>query len=134
MISYLPRAVRSSALRVARQQHPPTARRALTSTSTRHADIIQDMYIKQLQQYRAPPVKPNDAEGHVSKFAVPTPPQSPEEAYLASSISEYEGQEVQIEGSSGEGAEAVTMTPEQKWFEDPNMIDTDEEDQKESGH
>ncbi|KAJ5487212.1 hypothetical protein N7530_001512 [Penicillium desertorum] len=56
-----------------------------------------------------------DAEEHVQKFTAPKPPQSPEEANLASDLSAYESQEVEVEGQAAAGEAAPT---EESWFEE----------------
>jgi F-type H+-transporting ATPase subunit h len=83
------------------------------------------MYLKELKAYKAPPVKPSDAEGHVHKFSIPKPPPSPEEADLAASLGEYEAQVPEVEGqSAGEQGAKV----EEDWFEEP------EEDEEPAHH
>jgi F-type H+-transporting ATPase subunit h len=78
------------------------------------------MYLKELRAYKIPQPKPNDAEGHVQKFAPPQPPKSPEETDLAREMKAYEEQEVEVEGqaSSGEAKE-----PEDDYFEDLKQFD-----------
>ena len=84
------------------------------------ADLVQDMYLKELKAYKSPPVKPSDAEGHVQKFSMPKPPQSPEEADIAQDLKAYEDQVPEVEGQAGgEGAPAA----EQDWFEEPEEDD-----------
>jgi len=84
------------------------------------------MYLKELKAYKTPAVKPSDAEGHVQKFAMPKPPQSPEEADIAQDLKAYEDQVPEVEGQAGsEGASAV----EQDWFEEP-----EEDDEHEAHH
>jgi F-type H+-transporting ATPase subunit h len=77
------------------------------------ADLVQDMYLRELKNYKPAPLKPNDAEGHVQKFVVPKAPASPEEANLANDIKAYEEQQVEVEGQ-GEQTEQV-----EDWFEEP---------------
>ena len=88
------------------------------------ADLVQDMYLKELKGYKSPPSKPSDAEGHVQKFAMPQPPPSPEEANIQNDLKAYEDQVPEVEGqATGESSAAV----EQDWFEEP------EEDDEEGG-
>lgn len=84
------------------------------------ADLIQDMYLKNLREYKVPPQKASDAEGQVQKFNPPATPKSPEEANLASDMKEYEDQVVEIEGQAAVGE---TQEPEQDYFEDLQSID-----------
>jgi len=80
------------------------------------ADLVQDLYLRELKAYKAPAVKATDAEGHVLKFTIPKPPASPEETDIANELKAYETQAVEIEGStSGEEAAAP---PAEDWFEE----------------
>ncbi|KAL2067137.1 hypothetical protein VTL71DRAFT_1561 [Oculimacula yallundae] len=109
------RATRSSIARVARQQATGMVSRRtfITPTAVRQADLVQDLYIKELKAYKIPPVKANDAEGQVQKFKAPAPPKSPEEADIANELKAYESQTVDLEGQAEGGAAA----PEVDWFE-----------------
>ena len=80
------------------------------------ADLVQDIYLRELKAYKAPAVKPSDAEGHVQKFAMPKAPASPEESNLANELKAYEDQQVEVEGQAAEGqAESAA----EDWFEEP---------------
>lgn len=78
------------------------------------------MYLKELKAYKSPPVKANDAEGHVQKFTLPKAPQSPEEADLQNDLSAYEQQQPEVEGQSG-GPGA--SEPVQDWFDESALED-----------
>ncbi|KAL6706550.1 ATP synthase F0 subcomplex subunit H atp14 [Coniothyrium glycines] len=109
------RASRQALVRVARQQ--PLARRTfITPTAVRSADLVQDLYLRELKNYKVPPVKPTDAEGHVQTFSIPKPPQSPEETDIANELKAYETQAVEVEGASS--GEDGTVLPEEDWFEE----------------
>ncbi|KAK4542572.1 hypothetical protein LTR36_006620 [Oleoguttula mirabilis] len=117
------RASRQLLARAARQQHAVTLRRTLiTPTAVRQADMVQDMYLKELKAYKAPPVKPSDAQGHVQLFTIPKAPESPEEADIASDLKAYEDQVPEVEGQAAAGESSAV---EQDWFEEP---EDDEED------
>ena len=75
---------------------------------------MQDLYIRELKNYKPPPVKPSDSEGHVQKFSPPRAPQSPEESDIANDLKAYENQQVELEGQAS-GGEAAK---EEDWFED----------------
>jgi len=93
---------------------PTTSEDRTTISNIPIADMVQDMYLKELKAYKAPPVKPSDAEGHVQKFTMPKPPPSPEEADIAQDLKAYEDQVPEVEGqAAGEGAAAS----EHDWFE-----------------
>lgn len=72
------------------------------------------MYLKELKAYKPTPIKANDAEGQVQKFAVPKAPESPEEANLSNDLSAYEQQAVEVEGQSSTGADE----PVADWFDE----------------
>ena len=66
--------------------------------ATPTADFVQELYLKELKNYKFTPVKDSDAAGQVSAFKLPKTPKSPEEADLASSLKEYETMAVEVEG------------------------------------
>ncbi|KAK5128295.1 hypothetical protein LTR85_002962 [Meristemomyces frigidus] len=120
------RASRQLLARAARQQHAVTLRRTLiTPTAVRQADLVQDMYLKELKAYKAPPVKASDAQGHVQQFTIPKAPQSPEETDIASDLKAYEDQVPEVEGQAAAGESSPA---EQDWFEEP------EDDEEEAHH
>jgi len=127
---------RQSLVRVARQRHAVVSRRSfIAPTAVRQgkpslrasvavitnsitflaADLVQEMYLRELKNYKPPQVKQTDAEGHVQKFNMPKPPPSPEESDIANELKTYETQQVDIEGQSSEGGSAVV---EEDWFEE----------------
>lgn len=79
------------------------------------ADLVQDLYLRELKNYKPAPVKATDAEGQVQKFTIPKTPASPEEADLASQLKAYETQQVELEGQATEGTAAPV---EEDWFEE----------------
>jgi len=88
----------------------------MTPTAIRSADLVQDLYLRELKSYKPTPVKASDAEGHVQKFAVPKAPESPEESSISNELKSYETAAVEVEGSSGEDGGAAA--PEEDWFEE----------------
>jgi F-type H+-transporting ATPase subunit h len=94
------------------------------------ADLIQDLYLRELKAYKPPPQK-GPEEGAVAKFSPPAAPKSPEEADLASEMSEYENSTVEIEGSST-GAGETQEASADDYFEDLKQID--EEDKGTAHH
>ncbi len=86
-------------------------------------DLVQELYLRELKNYKVPAVKANDAEGQVQKFTAPKTPKSPEEADIANELKAYEASAVEIEGQAdaGEGADIV----EEDWF-----VEEPEEDEK----
>ena len=78
------------------------------------ADLVQDLYIRELKAYKPAPIKASDSDGHVQKFTAPKPPTSPEEGNIANELKAYEDQTVEVEGQAAAGQEPV----EEDWFED----------------
>ncbi|KAH8808157.1 ATP synthase H chain mitochondrial precursor [Xylogone sp. PMI_703] len=108
------RASRSSIARIARQQ-VVAKRTFITPTAVRQADLIQELYLRELKAYKAPAVKPTDAEGHVQVFTPPKTPKSPEETDIASELQAYEASAVEVEGQPEAGA---AVEAEHDWFEE----------------
>ena len=79
------------------------------------ADIIQDLYLKELKAYKIPADSPSDAEGSVQVFKAPATPKSPEESGLEGQVTEYESQTVEVEGQAATGE---TQEAEEDYFED----------------
>ena len=79
------------------------------------ADIVQELYIRELKAFKPTPVKSSDAEGHVQKFNPPKAPKSPQEDNLANDLKAYEDQQVEVEGQAASGTESM---PEEDWFEE----------------
>ncbi|KAL4896976.1 ATP synthase complex subunit H-domain-containing protein [Aspergillus ambiguus] len=115
MMSQSLRASRSLFVRAARQQVPTAARRTFLTSAVRQADPVQELYLRELRAYKPSPVKPEDAQAHVQKFAIPAAPKSPEEANLANDLNAYESQAVEVEGQAA-GGEAAPV--EESWFEE----------------
>ncbi|KAF2803692.1 uncharacterized protein BDZ99DRAFT_491438 [Mytilinidion resinicola] len=114
MLAQSLRASRQSLARVAWQQGVAVSRRTfITPTAVRQADLVQDLYLRELKNYKPTPVKASDAEGHVQTFSIPKAPPSPEESDIASDLKSYETQQVEIEGQAESGAAPV----EEDWFE-----------------
>ncbi|KAJ5514189.1 hypothetical protein N7463_003741 [Penicillium fimorum] len=91
------------------------ARRTFLTSAVRQADPVQDLYLRELKAYKPTPIKAGDAEEHVQKFTAPKAPKSPEETNLASELSAYESQEVEVEGQAAAGEAAPV---EESWFEE----------------
>ena len=84
-------------------------------TISGEADLVQDLYLKELKNYKPPPLKPSDSDGHVQKFTPPKAPQSPEESDIANDLKAYEDQQVELEGQAAGGEASAT---EWDWFEE----------------
>jgi F-type H+-transporting ATPase subunit h len=93
---------------------PPKTHPSTNFPSPRTADLVQDLYLRELKSYKVPQVKASDSEGHVQKFNPPKPPQSPEETDIAKELQAYEASTVEVEGQAEGGAEAKELD----WFEE----------------
>ncbi len=71
-------------------------------------DLVQDLYLRELKNYKHPAVKASDSEGHVQKFSPPKAPHSPEESDIANDLKAYEHQQVEVEGQASGGEAAAT--------------------------
>lgn len=111
--------------RIARPQAVLHRRTFLAPTAALRADLVQDLYLRELKGYKPPPVKPSDSEGHVQKFSPPKPPQSPEESEIANDLKAYEDQQVEVEGQAAGGEASAT---EEDWFEE------EEEEEAQAAH
>jgi len=78
------------------------------------ADLVQEMYLRELKNYKPTPVRASDAEGQVHKFRMPSTPTSPEEADIANELKAYEAQQVELEGQSDSGSSVSS----ENWFEE----------------
>ncbi|KAI0111626.1 ATP synthase complex subunit H-domain-containing protein [Daldinia grandis] len=113
---------RSAASAIARVARVNAVRGFIAPTVSRRADFVQELYLKELKAYKAPPVKDSDSVGHVQIFTVPKTPKSPEEADLASSLKEYESMAVEVEGNEG-AANSSTPAVVEDW-----LVDEEEEE------
>ena len=78
------------------------------------ADLIQDLYLKELKAFKPTPVKASDAEGHVQKWSAPKAPASPEEGNITNELNAYKDQQVEVEGQVASGTSVV----DEDWFDD----------------
>jgi F-type H+-transporting ATPase subunit h len=85
-------------------------------TSPLTADIVQELYLRELKSYKPPPLKASDAEEHVLKFSAPKPPSPPEETDIANELKAYEAQPVELEGQAGSEGGAAPINED--WFEE----------------
>lgn len=79
------------------------------------ADIIQDLYLKEIRGYKPATLRPSDSDGHVQKFSAPKAPRSPEESDIANDLKGYEAEQVEVEGQVASG-EANQV--EEDWFDE----------------
>ncbi|CAK7202730.1 ATP synthase F0 subcomplex subunit H atp14 [Sporothrix eucalyptigena] len=101
---------------VTRSAMTSQVRTFIVPTVSRRADFVQELYLKELKAYKVPAVKPEDAQGQVSTFSLPTAPPSPEEADLASSLQEYESMAVEVEGQEVAADGEASAAPVEDWL------------------
>ncbi|KAJ8100889.1 ATP synthase complex subunit H-domain-containing protein [Lipomyces tetrasporus] len=86
-------------------------------------DLVQDLYLKELKSYKAPPVKASDSVGQVKPWVSPSAPTPPTvEAAAPTDLSEYDSQVVEVEGVAVDAEEDAEV---EDWFvveplEDPH--------------
>ncbi|CAK7272299.1 ATP synthase F0 subcomplex subunit H atp14 [Sporothrix epigloea] len=108
---------------VARPAMTSQIRTFIIPTVSRRADFVQELYLKELKAYKVPAVKPEDANGQVATFSLPTAPPSPEEADLASSLQEYESMVVEVEGQEVPADGEAVAAPVEDW-----LVEDEEDD------
>lgn len=93
------------------------------------ADLVQDMYLKELKAYKVPPAKSSDAQGQVQTFKIPSPPKAPSDtSEMAESLKAYDTQPVEVEmQSTSSGPGATLPSKDEEWLE------LDEDEPAESG-
>ncbi|KAH8891063.1 hypothetical protein GQ53DRAFT_841992 [Thozetella sp. PMI_491] len=105
-----------------------TARTFIAPTVSRRADFVQELYLKELKAYKPTPIKESDAVGQVATFSIPKAPKSPEEADLASSLTEYESMAVEVEGQEADATGKPAAVVED-W-----LVEEEEEEEHAHGH
>lgn len=104
----------SSPLRPFAQVHHHSRAPTDSADAIGTADLVQDLYLRELKNYKVPQVKAGDADAHVQKFSVPAAPKSPEEADIASELNAYETQQPDV--GTEATAEDGQVLPEEDWF------------------
>lgn len=104
----------SSLPRPSAQVHHLNRTPADTTDAIGAADLVQDLYLRELKNYKVPQVKPTDAEGQVQKFSIPAAPKSPEEADIANELNAYETQQPDV--GTEATAEDGQVLPDEDWF------------------
>ena len=79
------------------------------------ADLVQELYLRELKAYKPTPIKSSDSEGHVQKFSAPQPPKSPGEDDISADLKAYDSQQVEIEGQAADGEAGLIKDD---WFEE----------------
>ncbi|SCW00597.1 LAFE_0C07712g1_1 [Lachancea fermentati] len=92
----------------------PTAARSFATTRV-SANVIQDLYLKEIKSVKLQPISAKDAEGAVKPWVAPQAPKIPQvEAQGADALKAYAEQDVEVAKEKGE--EASNETDEQDWL------------------
>lgn len=95
---------------------PRVSLRAMSATSARRADIITDLYVKEVKAFKAPTLTAADAAGSVKEWSAPAAPAAPAvEGDVAAELSEYESSGVEVE-SAKPAAEGAADAVAEDWF------------------
>lgn len=90
------------------------------------ADIVQDLYLKELKNYKPAPAKANDHEGQVKPWHAPTAPTVPDLGLsgVQQDLATYESQAVEVEGSSVD-VDTASSRSNDDWFEEDLVFEED---------
>lgn len=78
-------------------------------------DIVTDLYLKSLKDFKPTPAKDSDSEGQVKNWSSPAPPKAPETVSdVASELSAYDSTEA---GSAGSASTESAKESDGDWFE-----------------
>jgi len=68
--------------------------RLLSTTAVTRKDLVQDLYLKELKAYKAPPQAKDAHVGAVKEYSAPSPPKAPAlPSDLASELAQYDAEE-----------------------------------------
>ncbi|KAK9364856.1 ATP synthase complex subunit H-domain-containing protein [Lipomyces kononenkoae] len=88
----------AQSIRVTSRVCGPILRRRFGTTLPRR-DIVQDLYLKEIKNYKAPAIKATDSVGQVKPWVAPSAPTPPSvEASAPTDLDEYDSQVVEVEG------------------------------------
>ncbi|RPA72454.1 hypothetical protein BJ508DRAFT_419455 [Ascobolus immersus RN42] len=116
----------AQSLRVASRPLTRLSTRTFTTTISRRADLIQDLYVRELKAFKPAPVSASDAEGVVKSWVAPKPAAVPDVASFTNELAAYETSEVEVEGQA-EGVEGQSAVVEEDWFEEEEAFGKEEE-------
>ena len=81
------------------------------SVASRRCNLVSDLYIQHIKDFKPSPISAKDAEEAVKPFKLPAKPTVPESEISADGVSAYESAEVETQSApSGEAA------PAEDWF------------------
>ncbi|KDR74041.1 hypothetical protein GALMADRAFT_227742 [Galerina marginata CBS 339.88] len=77
------------------------SKRAFASSAVSRKDLVQDLYVREIKSYKAPPAAKDAHVGIVKKLAIPAAPTAPAlPADLASELNAYDAAEPALAESS----------------------------------
>jgi len=117
MLAQSLRVSRSAVARTAFRQ--PATARTFVGTAIRRADLVQEIYLRELKAHKLKPESAAAAEEAVRKWAPPPAPPLPESANAntTSELSAYESQAVEVEGQDA-ATEGAAAAQAEDWFEE----------------
>lgn len=81
------------------------------SVASRRCNLVSDLYIQNIKEFKPSPISAKDAEEAVKPFKLPAKPSVPESEISADGVSAYESAEVETQSApKGEAA------PAEDWF------------------
>ncbi|KAK9894992.1 hypothetical protein P389DRAFT_172521 [Cystobasidium minutum MCA 4210] len=107
------------ATQVARMAAASSSKRSFTSSVIVKRDFVQDLYLRELKQYKPKEMSANAHVGNVKEFHTPAAPKAPvvpTGAELAKEIEAYEREEVEASSDAGvasEDAESAAVSQTQ---------------------
>ncbi|KAI5858539.1 ATP synthase complex subunit H-domain-containing protein [Tricharina praecox] len=89
-------------------------------------DPIQDIYLRELRNYKPKPESAAEAAEAVKKWSAPAAPGLPESANasIAEELAAYESQTVEVEGQ-GSAVDGEVAAKEEDWFEEDVVFGND---------
>ncbi|KAF5212131.1 ATP synthase complex subunit h family protein [Clavispora lusitaniae] len=93
--------------------HNPRAlsSRRLFSVTPKRNNLVADLYVQQIKQFKPTPVAADQAEG-IKTFKLPSKPAIPSDEVSADAVSSYEAADVETESAPVSGSAPV----EEDWF------------------
>lgn len=86
--------------------------RRLLSVTPRRSNLVSDLYIQNIKEFKPTPLSAKDLAAAVKSFQLPSKPVVPETEVAPEAISAYEASEVETEAVSSSAAPEAT----EDWF------------------
>jgi len=100
---------------------PLLVTRSITTTSIRHQDPIQELYLREIRAYKPTPPSPDEAESQTKSWSPPRTPKVPDtSAASGDEISSYAAEQVSVTTRAGdEKYEHDFDEVFESWFDEP---------------